>query len=74
MWTIGERESACLVGTCPIEPTGKDAPSGCMAGKQPAGSEFIILVKGSTGGKSLVLGRHPKESLQTSMKERESPH
>lgn len=39
-------------------------------GRRPAGSEVIILVKGNAGGKFLVVGRHPRESLQTSMKER----
>lgn len=68
MWTIGKRQPACLLGTCPIEPTGKgsglrwekDVSGGCITGRQPAGSEFIFLVKGNTGGKILVVGRHPK--------------
>jgi hypothetical protein len=41
-----------------------------MIGNQPAGSESIILVKGNTGGKSLVVGSYPKESMQTSMGEK----
>lgn len=37
-------------------------------GKQPVEGQFIILVKGNTGGKSLVAGDIPKEPMQTSKK------
>lgn len=39
-------------------------------GKQPVGSQFIILVKGNTGGKSLVAEVIPKEPIQTSVRKR----